>query len=104
MLINNIYSIFRQLESAHSIWYFPYKYVILDILFCQVTTFIKVRAVFVFELQTLSSINFTIIIRLKGSKNKGHTKFYECCDLMKKVYQISLVFKGDTQILQMREV
>ena len=43
---------------------------------------------FVFGLQTLHSIDVTKIFRLKGlkAKNKGHTNFYECCDLTKKVY------------------
>ena len=33
-------------------------------------------------------INFTKISQLKGLKlkNKGHTNFYECCDLTNKVY------------------
>ena len=58
----------------------------LDILFCQITTFIKVRVAFVIELPTLKLIDFTKIYQLKGlkSKNKSHTNFYECCDLMKK--------------------
>ena len=60
----------------------------LDILFCQITTFIKVRTAFVFGLQPLKLIDFTKIFQLKGlkPKNKGHTNFYECCDLTKKVY------------------
>ena len=43
---------------------------------------------FVFWLQTLLWINLSKIFPLKGlkPKNKGHTKFYECCDLTKKVY------------------
>ena len=43
---------------------------------------------FVFGLQTLSLIDFTKIFQLKGlkPKNKGHTNFYECCDLTEKVY------------------
>ena len=43
---------------------------------------------FVFELQTLWLKDFTEIFQLKGLKleNKGHTNFYECCDLTKKVY------------------
>ena len=43
---------------------------------------------FLFGFQTLSSIDFTKIFQLKGLKpeNKGHTNFYECCDLTKKVY------------------
>ena len=56
--------------------------------FRQITTFIKVLMAFVFGLQTLSSKDFSNIYRLKGlkPKNKGHTDFYECCDLTKKVY------------------
>ena len=54
----------------------------LDILFRQITTFIKVRVAFVFGLQTLWLIDFTKIYPLKGlkHKNKGHMNFYECCD------------------------
>ena len=54
-----------------------------DILFRQITTFIKVFVAFVFGLQTLRLIDFTKIYQLKGlkPKNKGHTNFYECCDL-----------------------
>ena len=35
-------------------------------------------------------IDFTKTFQLKGlnPKNKGHTNFYECCDLTKKVYLI----------------
>ena len=58
----------------------------LDILFRQITMFIKVRVAFVFGLQTLWLLDFTKIYQLKGlkPKNKGHTKFYDCCDLTKK--------------------
>ena len=61
---------------------------IIDILFRQITTFIKVHVAFVFGLQTLQLIYFSKIFQLKGlkPKNKGHTNFYECCDLTKKVY------------------
>ena len=50
--------------------------------------FIKVCVAFVFGLQTLKLIDFTEIYLLKGMKpkNKGHTNFYECCDLPEKVY------------------
>ena len=46
--------------------------------FHQKAMFIKVHLDFVHELQ----------VQLKGlvPKNKGHTKFYECCDMTKKVY------------------
>ena len=39
-------------------------------------------------------IDFTKIFRLKGlkPKNKGHTNFYECCNLMKKVYLKTVYF------------
>ena len=42
---------------------------------------------FVCGLQTLKLINFPKIFQIKGlkPKNKGHTNFYECCDLTKKV-------------------
>ena len=54
--------------------------------FRQITTFIKVHMAFVFGLQTLELIEFTIIFQSMGlkPKNKGHTNFYECCDLMYK--------------------
>ena len=56
----------------------------LDILFCQITTFIKVRVAF-FSASTLL-IDFPKIYQLKGleTKNNGNTHFYGCCDLMKK--------------------
>ena len=65
----------------------------LDILFCQIAMFTKAGMAFVFGLQTLESIDFSKIYQLKGlqSKNNGHTKFYECCDLTKKVYLTCLV-------------
>ena len=53
--------------------------------FCQITTFIKVCAFFVFELQTLESIDFSKIYELKGleHENKSHTKICHHCDLTK---------------------
>ena len=43
---------------------------------------------FIFGLQTISlkAFGFGKILRLKDlkPKNKGHTNFYECCDLTKK--------------------
>ena len=41
---------------------------------------------FVFGLQTLRLIDLSIIYHLKGlkPKNKGHTNFYECCNLTEK--------------------
>ena len=41
---------------------------------------------FVFGLQTLKLIDFTIIFQFKSlkPKNKGQKNFYECCDLTKK--------------------
>ena len=47
----------------------------------------------VFGLQILQSIDFTKIFKSKGlkSKNKGHTNFYDCCDLTKKVYLMYVV-------------
>ena len=51
-----------------------------DILFRQITTFIKVRVAFD---QTHQLIYSSKIYQLKGlkPKNKGRTNFYECCDL-----------------------
>ena len=39
-------------------------------------------------IQLIESKSLNIIFQLKGlkPKNKGHTNFYECCDLTKKVY------------------
>ena len=56
--------------------------------FLQITTFINVRLVFVFGLQTLWLKIFCKIYQLMGlkPKNKGHINFYECCYLTKKVY------------------
>ena len=55
----------------------------LDILFCRITTFIKVHVAFVFGLQSLRLIDFTKVYGLKalGPKNKGQKNFNECCDL-----------------------
>ena len=68
-------------------------YVVSDILFHQITTFIKVCVGFVFWLQILYLIYFSKIYQLKGlkPKNNGQTNFYECCDLTKKVYLRYLV-------------
>ena len=51
-------------------------------------TIIKICVAFVFWLQTLQLIDFSKVYRLKGlkPKYKGHTNFYECCDLTEKVY------------------
>ena len=58
---------------------------LLDILFRQMTMLIKVHVAFAFGLQTLL-IDFSKIYQSKGlkPKNKGHTNFYEHCDLTKK--------------------
>ena len=60
---------------------------IVDILFHQITEFIKVHVAFVFGLQALQSIDFSKIFWLKGLKpnNKCYMNFYECCELTKKV-------------------
>ena len=54
------------------------------IFFRQITTFIKVLMAFAFGLHW--------IYQLKGlkPKNKDNTNFYECCDLMEKVYLLLL--------------
>ena len=66
----------------------------LDILFCQITTFIKVWVAFVFVLHTFCLIDFTKIYPLKRLKpiNKGHINFYEHCDLMKSISNPAYVF------------
>ena len=80
-------------NCQHHHWFFLYipkkksTYIpSLDILFRQITTFIKFHVAFAFWRQTLWLIDFTKIYQLKGRepKNKGHTNFYECCDLTKK--------------------
>ena len=57
-------------------------------IFRQITTFIKVCVAFAFGLQTLLLKDFIKLFQLKclKPKNKGHAKFYGCCDLRKKVY------------------
>ena len=59
---------------------------------------------FVFGLQTLQSIDSSKIYQLKGlkPKNKDHTNFAECCDLMEKVYLISIydIVEISTLIIQ----
>ena len=44
----------------------------------------------------LKLINFTKIFGLKGAKpkNKGHTNFYECCDLTKKYFHCTYMVDG----------
>ena len=58
----------------------------LDILFCQITTFIKVHVAIVFGLHALWLIDFSKIYQLKGMKpkNNGHMNFYESFDWTKK--------------------
>ena len=58
----------------------------LELLFRQITTFVKVRKPFVVRLQILLLIDFSKIYQWKGlePKNKGQTNFYERCDLTKK--------------------
>ena len=65
----------------------------LDILFRQIATFLKVCLAFVYGLQTLEMNEFSKIYQLKGlkPKNKGHTNFFECCDLTKKYILCSVV-------------
>ena len=59
---------------------------------------------FVFGLQTLQSIDSSKIYQLKclKPKNKDHTNFAECCDLMEKVYLISIydIVEISTLIIQ----
>ena len=59
-------------------------------LFRQITTFIKVRVVFVFGLQTHWLMDLSKIFQLKGlkPKDKSQTNFYKCCDLTKKLYLV----------------
>ena len=66
----------------------PLYVCMLDIFFRQIITFIKVCMAFVYGLQTLELKYLSKIYQLKclKPKNKGHTNFYECCDLMEKVY------------------
>ena len=54
--------------------------------FRQITTFINIR------------IDFTKLFQLKDlkPKNKDHTNFYECCDLMEKVYLVVVYIVDDS--------
>ena len=63
-------------------------YPMLDILFRQIATFLKVCLAFFYGLQTLEVNDFSKIHQLKGlkPKNNDHRNFYECCDLTKKVH------------------
>ena len=63
----------------------------LDILFRQITIFIKVYVAIISRLQALLLIDFTKTYQLKGlePKTKGHTNFYEYCDLTKKYIKFS---------------
>ena len=65
----------------------------INILCRQITTFTKVCIAIVFGLQTIKLKDFSKIYQLKGLKlnKKGHTNFYEYCDLTEKVYLIYLV-------------
>ena len=62
----------------------------LEIIFRQITTFIKVCVAFDFGLQTLELKDFSKIYQFKclKPKNKGHANFYECFDLTEKVYLV----------------
>ena len=70
----------------------PSNHATLDKLFRQITTIIKVCVAFVFGLQTHKLKDFSEIYQLKDPKpkKKGHTNFYECCDLTKNVYLVAL--------------
>ena len=59
---------------------------VLDTIFRQVKSFIKVHLAFVFGCQTFLSVDFSKIYWLKGlaRKNKGQTNFEEQFDLTKK--------------------
>ena len=61
---------------------------LLDILFPSNHNIHKSSYGLCFWLQNLQLKDFTKINQLKGLKlkNNGHTNFYECCDLTKKVY------------------
>ena len=47
-------------------------------------------------IQLIESKSLNIIFQLKGlkPKNKGHTNFYECCDLKKKIRLEYIVWKN----------
>ena len=61
---------------------------ILDMIFSSNHNIHKSSCGLFFRLQTLYLKEITKIYRLKGlkPKSKGHTNFYQCCDLTKKVY------------------
>ena len=56
---------------------------------------------FAFGLQTLQLIDFSKVFQIKGlkSKNKGHTNFYECCDLTKKMFLMYISEKNYVNLL-----
>ena len=60
----------------------------LDILFGQISTFIKDCVAFIFGLQTFWLIGFSKIYQLKGlePKDKGLKQFYELCDSTKNIF------------------
>ena len=68
--------------------------------FRQITKFIKVHMAYVFVFQTLKLKDFSKIHQLKSlrPKNKGHTNFYDCCDLTKKVYLTYYLYYYFTEI------
>ena len=60
----------------------------VEIIFRQITTFIKVHVGFFFWPNILQLIDFSKIYQLKGLKlhKKGHMNFYEHCVLTEKKY------------------
>ena len=62
----------------------------LDIFFCQITTFIKVRVAFVFELQTFWLLDFSKNLLIKGAEAQKQRTFMNVVIWQKKIY---LVYK-----------
>ena len=88
---------YRQQNIILKIYFLKNLY--LDVYFRQITTYKKFYVAFAFGVQ---SIDFSKIFQLKGlkPKNKGYTNFYECCDLMKKVYLMYDTYKRTTHIIR----
>ena len=63
--------------------------------FRQITTFLKIRVAFVFELHKtfIEKFHWNLsIIVFEALKQKLHELFYECCDLTEKVYLLFILF------------
>ena len=57
-------------------------------------------------IQLIESKSLNIIFQLKGlkPKNKGHTNFYECCDMTEKVYLPQVAYMDDLLLWKASEL